>query len=434
MLMPTTSQHRGGSWPCEPGSGRGRRHGTSSTEPFDRWFRYPAGFASDYVSLMLDQLELPKGAWVGDCFAGSGVTGTAALARGFNFAGVEAHPLIAELAGLKLAAGASPEQIRDLAEEVKSAALPAPTQEVLDAETALVQRSFSPDVLGTLLGIRNLVQRSAHPARLYLKWALLASLRDVAQVKVGWPYQRPGVVRRPRYTDPRARVVARAEQMAADLESRLWEDVEARIITGDSRLGRTWAELPQELDACVASPPYLNNFDYADATRLELYFWGHVRTWSDMCERVRSDMLTATTQQSTVAEQTTAVEHLELLASPASQRILERVTAVRAEQAKRSRPKEYDRVIPAYFVAMHQILDNLLAHLRPGGAAIWLVGDSAPYGIHVDTPALIAQLAQDAGFDLINDVHLRDRGARWASNADRHNVSLSERIIVLRRP
>ena len=81
-LMLLLNRQADPAWPTEPGSGRGRSHGTSSREAFDRWFRYPAGFASDYVELLLDRLALTEGTVI-DCFAGSGVTGTAAaLVRG----------------------------------------------------------------------------------------------------------------------------------------------------------------------------------------------------------------------------------------------------------------------------------------------------------------------------------------------------------------
>ena len=43
---------------------------------------------------------------------------------------------------------------------------------------------------------------------------------------------------------------------------------------GDSRVPEAWESIaPGTAKGCVSSPPYLNNFDYADATRLELYFW-----------------------------------------------------------------------------------------------------------------------------------------------------------------
>src|ERR1700760_3036721 len=65
-------------WPASPHPGTGRSHGTSTSESFDRWFRYPAGFASDYANYLLSRLGLGDGQTVVDCFAGSGVTGTAA--------------------------------------------------------------------------------------------------------------------------------------------------------------------------------------------------------------------------------------------------------------------------------------------------------------------------------------------------------------------
>jgi hypothetical protein len=144
--------------PAEPGSGQGRRHGTSSEEPFDRWFRYPAGFASDYVSLLLAHLGVRQGGLIVDPFAGSGVTGTAARGVGMSFAGLEAHPLIAELASLKLRRPlADPAGLKAAATAVADEASQSPlgTGPASDAVPDLVRRSFAPEVLGRLLVIRS---------------------------------------------------------------------------------------------------------------------------------------------------------------------------------------------------------------------------------------------------------------------------------------
>ncbi|MCM3535024.1 site-specific DNA-methyltransferase [Cellulosimicrobium funkei] len=412
--------------------------------------------------MLLDSLGLQAGVVV-DCFAGSGVTGTAARGRGLGFAGIEAHPMMAELATLKVAPTASAEQVRALgAEIVAGLAGLMPNEGALEAETDLVRRSFTGDVLSRLVALRTGVQeRAGYPAAAYLKWALLATLRDVAAVKVGWPYQRPGIARQARFSDPVRRFSSRVEMMAADLESITTGRTEhyadalspsgppstherttvtpaaltAEVVVGDSRDANAWALLPSGAAACVASPPYLNNFDYADATRLELYFWGQVRTWADMCLHVRSDMVTATTQQATVGEKETSVAVLEGVQEDAAREVLKLVEQIEdARRARGKRSKEYDRVAPAYFVAMRQILANLYAHLEPGASALWLVGDSAPYGVHVDTPRLLGELARGVGFSFDQDVNLRVRGQRWAVNADRHKVGLSERLIVLTRP
>ncbi|WP_197024649.1 DNA methyltransferase [Cellulomonas sp. KRMCY2] len=432
-------------WPTERGSGRGRRHGTSSREPFDRWFRYPAGFASDYVALLLDGLEL-RGGTVVDCFAGSGVTGTAARTRGLAFAGVEAHPLIAELARLKLAPTADPSEVRALSLEVAShgrrAARETPAS--LSGEVELVRRSFGDTTLGALVAMRDLIKKEQdRPGAGYVKWALLATLRDVADVKVGWPYQRPGSPRKPRFSDPISRFEDRVEMMAYDLEELAAESAirpYAQVITGDSREPSAWAALEGPFAACVSSPPYLNNFDYADATRLELYFWGDVSTWHEMCRDVRGDMLTATTQQSSVAERNSSIRQLEERGSSLAgvdgpvDEVLAIVGALTdAKRLRGRRSKEYDQVAPAYFLAMWDVLRNLHDNLEDGANAVWLVGDSAPYGVYVDTPRLMGEFAEQVGFRFADDVSLRVRGERWAQNADRHRVPLSERLIVLKK-
>ncbi|MGW2762835.1 hypothetical protein [Streptomyces sp. NPDC001275] len=210
-------------------------------------------------------------------------------------------------------------------------------------------------------------------------------------------------------------------------------DLSFKVVNGDSRSETSWAEIAAgSAQGCVSSPPYLNNFDYADATRLELYFWGDVSSWAEMCASVRAEMLTATTQQSSVGAAMNARSKLGSygVASKAIEEIVEKLTA---ERAARRRGKEYDRVVPDYFLAIAQVLEQLARAMQPGASAIWLVGDSAPYGVYIDTPRLISELAEESGFSSEKDVVLRRRGQRWASNTTRHDVELSERMIVLKR-
>ena len=175
--------------PPEPASGRGRSHGTSSAEPFDRWFRYPAGFASDYVSLLIDRLSLQPGQTIVDCFAGSAVTGTAARGRGLAFLGIEAHPMMADLANAKLAVDVDPMAITKAALTVVRGAemslklsMAATLERARAAEPDLIQRSFDSPVLDELLALRRSVHKIADAEQQNLKWALRGTLRDVASV------------------------------------------------------------------------------------------------------------------------------------------------------------------------------------------------------------------------------------------------------------
>jgi hypothetical protein len=304
------------------------------------------------------------------------------------------------------------------------------------AEPNLVRRCFTKDRLEFLVALREVITKQADgPWMPYLKWALLGTLRDVATVQVGWPYQRPGKKRQPRWTDPAGRFRQRARMIAEDLDATpSFEAAEfGHIVAGDAREPATWRALGEDsVDGCVSSPPYLNNFDYADATRLELYFLGELTSWSQMCATVRAGMLTATTQQTTVAAMQRALAALRRF-GPTGVGIAELTDELKAERLARPRGKEYDRVLPDYFAGMAEVLANLAHTLRPGAPSVWLIGDSAPYGVYIDTPQLIGELAERLGFRVEGDILLRHRGKRWATAAKRHPMELSERLLLFRR-
>ena len=80
------------------------------------------------------------------------------------------------------------------------------------------------------------------------------------------------------------------------------------------------------------------------------------------------------------------------------------------------------------------MLVQLHHHLAASSTVAWIIGDSAPYGIYIDTPTLLANLAAEVGFEFVSDLAIRSRGERWRTNGTRHQVPLTERLLVLRRP
>jgi hypothetical protein len=411
--------------------GIGSVYGTSRERPFDRWFRFPAGFSEEALDLASGAIG-PRSKSIVDPFCGSAAAATGLAGR--NVVGIETHPLIADLAATKLARppGDAAGLCRAARLAVELAAEAGDGD--LESEHPLVRRCFDRATLQHLVALRNaVVSPKRSPWRRYLRWALLGTLRDVASVKVGWPYQRPGVGREAPYGDAARRFLTRVEMIGEDLGKDTTRP-RGRIVRGDSRGAGAWtrAAAGQLFDACVTSPPYLNNFDYADATRLELYFLKTVSSWAEMCVHVRSGMLVATTQQSARVKADRALVELRQYESIASE--IKQLTAqLASERACRKRGKEYDQVLPAYFLDIARVLTHLHTHTRKGGRAVWVVGDSAPYGVYIDTPRIIGALAEDLGFTLIDDITVRSRGLRWRTNGSRHQVPLSERLITLRR-
>lgn len=354
--------------------------------------------------------------------------GTGALARGHGFVGIDAHPLIVELARTKLSTPARPpKELIDAATRISKAKATSVGQ-----ETELVRRCFDDETLGILCGIRAQIDCEER-WKPHLTWALLGTLREVSCKKVGWPYQRPGENRKPLAKDARARFLARAEAMAEDI-SDLPLSGGGMVRFGDSRSSRPWRELlgDDKADACITSPPYLNNFDYADATRLEAYFLGRARSWRELCERIRARMMIATTQQSR-AEVARRHEAQLKTAGEAGETVLSLVARLKFERQARARGKEYDRMVPSYFCGLRAVLRQLAPRLRRGAKCCWVIGDSAPYGVYVDTPRLVEMLAEREGFRALGSEQIRQRGNRWVQNGSRHHVALDERIVVLEK-
>jgi hypothetical protein len=411
--------------------GIGAVYGTSRDRAFDRWFRYPAGFSPEALQLAARATGADGRSPVIDPFCGAGTTACGLTGR--TVVGIEAHPLIADLTATKLAPPPGPsEGLRQAAAGLVTDATEASVD--VDREHPLVRRCFEPNVLQTLASLREAITAGRRsPWRRYLRWALLGTLRDVASVKVGWPYQRPAVNRVAPYSDPAARLLARAEMIADDLATAETRP-SGRVIRGDARTADAWrrAAAGERFDACITSPPYLNNFDYADATRLELYFLGTVSSWGEMCNEVRSGMVVATTQQSRRSRAVRALAELRRFSSITSD-VVRLTDRLGAERESRARGKEYDQVLPAYFADLARVLRHLHTNTAPGAFAAWVIGDSAPYGVYIDTPRLVGALAGDIGFSLVDDVAVRSRGMRWRENGSRHQVPLTERLITFRR-
>jgi hypothetical protein len=220
--------------------------------------------------------------------------------------------------------------------------------------------------------------------------------------------------------------------MHSDIAGRDHSPVANIIQVGDARLTDSWTRLTKAAAGCASSPPYLNNFDYADATRLEMYFLGEADSWASLCSVARSGMIVATTQQTSVARAANSWERL--LKFPAvHERASQLGVLLLCERRSRPRGKEYDRLLPSYLIGIAEVLTQLAANLASGSTCAWLVGDSAPYGVYIDTPSLLTMLAEECGFTPQADITLRKRGLRWSLNGTRHQTPLAERLLIWQR-
>ncbi len=95
--------------------------------------------------------------------------------------------------------------------------------------------------------------------------------------------------------------------------------------------------------------------------------------------------------------------------------------------------KSYDHLVAGYFNDMYQVLRDCFRVLKNGASAVFVLGDSAPYGVHVPTDELIGDIGVAIGFRRYTLDVLRGRGDKWRANPQRHSVPLRESMVTLEK-
>ena len=228
-----------------------------------------------------------------------------------------------------------------------------------------------------------------------------------------------------------------ALRMVHDIEATIWgasrhyREAFHRIFNADSR--DTKEHIPDRcVDHVFTSPPYLNNFDYADRTRLEMYFFGEAKNWRDITEHVRTKLITcATTQISREDPRYVLSKDLRKVCPDVFEFLAQATAQLSRIRLTKGGKKSYDHLVSGYFNDMFLVISDVFRVLKPETKAVFVLGDSAPYGVHISTDELIGKIGVAIGFADCTIEVLRTRGEKWKDNPQRHNVLLRESIVTL---
>jgi hypothetical protein len=391
--------------------------------PVHRWFRYSAGFSAAWAKSVIADAARHGPVRVLDPFAGSGTSLIAAEDVGVESCGVESHPFVARIARAKLARRSEPLMYRGLSASIAKDAkgFEASIEEYPD----LIRKCYRDE---TLLDLDRL--RRAYHARVddspasELCWLTLVSiLRKVSHVGTAqWQYVLPNKSKK---------------NVESPLEA---FDRQSRIFYGDmlkTKDARGPAAVVHETDArtcegvgsdfstlVITSPPYPNNFDYADSTRLEMTFMGEIRGWGDLQGTVRNRLIRSCSQhvppRSVDLGKVLASQELAPIRSDISS-VCEELGRVRETKGGK---KTYHLMVACYFFDMAQIWHSLRRACGSPCRVCFVIGDSAPYGVYVPVYDWMERLAVASGFGTCNFEKTRDRNIKWKNR--KHRVPLSE--------
>jgi len=423
------------------------------------WYRFVLAFPPHLVRSYLDRFDTRPGDTFLDPFCGTGTSLVEAKMRGLNVIGLDVNPVACLAARVKtssdqtdppLLLDALSAVVRHAEDRCRELGLadrelplfdrmaPSPVPRDLpglseEQQRLLLKDSISPLPLAKLLILREAILDTAAPS--LVKDALLLSLAKCAVADASNLGFGPEVyVQKARKSD--VPVLSLYEhhvrQMAADMEGIAKTRVDgtadssrgstAAIVRGDSR------EMPDELrgreiHALITSPPYPNEKDYTRAVRLELVLLGYLNDRKDL-RALKKTFLRSNSRGVYAGDE----DDKYLNGNKRVEALAREIEARREELGKTSGfERMYHRVVRQFFGGMARHLQSLKGTLAAGAQLAYVVGDQASYFlIHIHTAEILAEIAEDLGYEVVGVDLWRERRATASRSM------LREDILVLR--
>jgi len=381
---------------------------TTRHHPVHRWFNFIAGFSPEFVSNCIKELPQSKRRVLLDPFTGCGTAQVEGLLHGMSVIGYEPHPIFFKIANAKTrlpvnSIGSIETVIRHGFRNPRDPAL------LGEKPAEFLTKLFPFDTLSQLVGARIAIQNSPYAADDLAFLILSKVLDNASHSQTDGIYKAPTSIKRSHDVGD---ALSSITQMIADDVACVGGKRKKDCLLVSASSEAMPSVSSESVDIVTTSPPYINNFDYAEMTRMYLYFWGIATTWGEISERVRAKLIvnTTTALKGHKEKQDFYRDRLPPLVKGELIPIVEKLRAARKVKAGK---KEYDFLIYPYFSQMMSVLGECRRVLKTGGMFHMMVSDAALYGTHIPAPQLISELLMSHGF---NDVHcdlVRKRGHRW---------------------
>jgi DNA modification methylase len=396
--------------------------------PIHRWYNFIAGYSPEFVRHCIAESALERGRTVLDPFSGCGTTLVQAQIEGMKAIGYEPHPFFFKIARAKSSAFPGYEELRVIHQLIIAGLEidPAPDSISADAWTFL-NKLFAPSVLRSLLGARISLERANLGDNPFAFLILSRLIDECSTAQTDGIYKAPSSLKRAAI--PRLAIDHLIATIAADLG-----ESSDQILNDASLYNHSSEEMGEvdggSVDLIVTSPPYLNNFDYAEMARMHLYFWNMAGSWSEITDLVRSRLIVNTT---------TALKGQRLkqadYAGELPEGVRQEIEAIAAQlsliKKDRKGKKDYDLLLLPYMAQIKRVYSECFRVLRPGAKAHTMIADAAFYGVHIPSPQWLSEILKHIGFSKVDCVQVRKRGHRWIlSKRDGSPTGLGEYHIT----
>lgn len=396
------------------------------------WYKFTAGFSYRLVDLIVDEIgERPSAIF--EPFAGCGTTLVAAQKREISSIGNESQQLMCDIINAKLNWDINRNCCQKYINHIKDFVVEGRESDNSIIEShELLKSLYDIESLKTLYLIRNAIRLiNDNKYVLFFNLALSQTLHKSALHPIAVPYivRSKNIVNSGEAWEKFSSIV---KHMLDDLDSMPHHKRFAEVYKADSRKMNS-AITDDSCDLCITSPPYLNNLDYGEVSKVHTHFFELTRDWHDITELVRKELVTGATTHyrdcdfdlEEFLKSEFAIANKELM-----KELEPRYMYLQKYRNERHGKKSFHILMMYYFEDMYNVLKEMRRVLKPKSRAYLILGDSAPYGAYIPTTQFLGEIAISAGFSEYRIDRIRSRGHKWKIKT-RHNVELSENLLQL---
>lgn len=402
--------------------------------PVHNWYKFTAGFSYKFVDSILDEEAKSKNPIVFEPFAGCGTTLVSSQKKQIKAIGNEGQEFMFDVIKAKLNWDIDEFQCMENLKQINKYIKEHLRGFNIEQDShPLLQSLYTPETLTILYLIRNgLKEVESEKTRLFFKLALSQIMHKSAIHPIAVPY----ISRTKKLAhegQPWEKFQTTVSQMLLDINPLKDITCSSDIYLQDSRKRNKQIE-ESSCNVCITSPPYLNNLDYGEVSKVHTHFFDITNNWNDITTKVRQKLVTgATTHYKESEFNLDTFKYSEFAQGNKSifADLSDTFFQIKNIAKDRKGKKSFDILMMHYFEDMYNVLKEIKRVLKPNSKAYLILGDSAPYGVYVSTTKILGEISKSVGFNDYQIYKIRSRGTKWKSLKNRHSIELSENVLVL---
>ncbi len=354
--------------------------------PKHNWFLYKQGYAENLVKEIIKREKPSKRLYVLDPFAGVGTTNLVAQSLGYKSIGYDINP-VALFASIVKTYFFDKNEIDKLKRYINRFK---PTTSKNIPTSPLLAKSYTPKIFNQLMGIKGFYESiKEEKIKNFFKLAYLSMIEDCSnRIKDGNGIKI--VDKKKKVIDAFDYFIKKSNSMVSDLALSNFE--EEAIFNNASMTQKSNVLKNKKAGIVIFSPPYANCFDYCEVYKLELWMGGFVNNYDDF-HKYRDIAIRSHVNSSFDHKITNENKKVDTIAQLLSCYNLWN--------------KNIPDMIRGYFDDMTLIINNMKEIMAKGARAYIVVANSGYKGILVPTDLLLADIAKNNGFNVVEIAQAR---------------------------